>query len=220
MITLIIIAITSGISILTMNDQQMKNRFMFNAYAISHHREWWRFFTHGLLHANFQHLIFNMLSFYLFGNIVESAFCKGYSLNGVLQDPIFGMEKGILIYLLLYISALFFSSLYSYFKQRNDKYYNALGASGAVSAVIFASILISPLSKMGLMLLPIMFPAVIFGPVYLLIERYFVKRLNLNVGSDAHIFGAIYGFLFLLAMKPELWLDFFGQIRTALMYTH
>ncbi len=204
MITLIIIAITVGVSILTMNDLDLKNRFMFNAYAISHRREWWRFFSHGLLHANFPHLFFNMYSLYLFGTFVENTF---------KSDEFFGLAGGTAIYLFMYIGGLFFSSIYTYFKNKDNISYNALGASGAVSAVVFASILLSPLSEMGLMLVPVMIPAWIFGFIYLAASWFMARRNIGNIGHDAHFWGAVFGFILPIIFKHELLSEFVFQIK-------
>lgn len=209
MITLIIIAITCVVSVMTMQNPELKNRFMFNAYAISHHREWYRFLTHGVLHANFMHLFFNMYALYLFGTFVERAF---------QLDVLFGKINGSLIYILLYVGGLIVSSIYSYFKHRDNSSYNALGASGAVSAVVFASILLNPLSKMGLMFIPVMIPSWIFGTLFLVVSWFLARRGVGNIGHDAHFWGAVYGFLLPIAFKPELLQSFYLLIRTFFLY--
>jgi membrane associated rhomboid family serine protease len=207
MITLLIIAITVGVSLLAMQRNDIKSKYMFNAYAIAHHRQWWRFFSHGLLHGDYGHLIFNMLSLYLFGRDVEAAF-----------TALFGSAFGWLYYLVLYVSALFFSSLFSFFKHKDNSYYNALGASGAVSAIIFARILLDPISGMGLMLIPVMIPGWIFGLLYLAYSWYKSRQGNDNIGHDAHFWGAIYGFLLLIAFKPFLWSHFILKIQIFLHF--
>ena len=208
MITLIIIAITCGASLLSMENHDLQNRYMFNDYAISHNREWWRFFTHGLLHANFMHLFFNMYALYLFGTFVENSF---------KLDFLFGKINGELIYVLLYVGGLVVSSIYSYFKHKDNSYYNALGASGAVSAVIYSSILLNPLSKIYIMAI-IGMPAWIFGFLYLGISWYLARKNVGNIGHDAHFWGAVYGFLLPIAFKPELLSDFTLLIRSYFLY--
>ncbi len=209
MITLIIIVITCGVSLLTMENNDLKNRYMFNAYAISHYREWWRFLSHGLLHANFMHLLFNMYALYMFGTFVEKSF---------QLDFLFGKINGELVYLLLYVGGLVVSSIYSYFKHRDDSYYNALGASGAVSAIVFASILLSPLNKMGLVFIPIMIPGWIFGTLFLVVSWFLARRNVGNIGHDAHFWGAVYGFILPIAFKPELFHDFVTLIHAYFVY--
>src|SRR5438045_7794088 len=103
MLTLAIIVITCAVSFLTMQNQEIKQRYMFNAYAIKHNKEWWRFLSHGLLHANFAHLFFNMYALYLFGSFVERSF---------QLDFVFGKVNGMCIYLLLYVGGLVVSSIF------------------------------------------------------------------------------------------------------------
>ena len=211
MVTLAIILLTAGISIRAMNDPTLKNRFMFNAYAINHHKEWWRFFTGGVLHADYAHLMFNMLSLYFFGTVVEKQLCK---------PDFFGDGGGIFVYLLLYITAIPVSCFFTYFKQKDNKYYNALGASGAVSAIIFSSILIYPSMEISFFIIPIPLTGWLYGIIYLAASWFMARRNIGNIGHDAHFFGAVYGFLLPIAFKPDLWYEFIGHLRTSLMYTH
>jgi len=203
MITYIIIAITAFVSITSMENYVLKSKMMFNPYAISHHREWWRFFSNGLIHADWMHLIFNMLSLYMIGIYVESAYSS---------DDVYG-EKGKLFYVLLYVGGLVMSSLYSFEKNKNNIYYNALGASGAVSAVIFAFIVLEPTARLGLMFIPIPIPAYLFGLIYLGVEYYLGKRGQSNIGHDAHFWGAVFGVVFTILLKPSLFNDFILKIR-------
>jgi membrane associated rhomboid family serine protease len=184
MITLLIIAITVFISITTMENHTLKNKMMFNAYMINHRKEWWRFFSSGLIHADWMHLGFNMFSFYMFGRAVEDSFA--YLFDG----------KGAFFYLILYVGGIAMSSLYSYEKNKQNIYYNALGASGAVSAVIFAYIIIAPTTKLMFLFLPVPIPAYLFGIIYLGIEYYLGKKGNTNIGHDA-IFGVLSMVLYL-----------------------
>lgn len=202
MLTLIIIAITVIVSIIAMDNYSLKNKLMFNAYAIHRHREWYRFFSSGLIHADWLHLIFNMYSLYMFGGAVEHMYRSSYVFD----------EKGILFFVLLYVSALAMASFYSYEKHKNDSYYNALGASGAVSAVVFAYIVLAPTQKLMLFILPIPIPAYLFGLIFLGIEYYLGKRGQGNIGHDAHFWGAVYGAAFTVALKPSLLKSFIEQV--------
>jgi membrane associated rhomboid family serine protease len=207
MITLIILAITAGISFYAMNNDHIKNRYMFNAYAIAHHREWWRFFSHGVLHADFMHLLFNMISLYFFGTAVEKAF---------QSELFFGPQLGSLYYILLYVGALPVSCLFTFFREKNNRYYNALGASGAVSAAIYAAILLSPLSRISFFFFPM--PAWLFGLLYLVVSWYMARRNIGNIGHDAHFWGAVYGFLLPVALMPELLRMFIFQLEMFFRY--
>ena len=202
MITFIIIAITVFVSIISMDNPSLKNKLMFNAYMIHVRKEWYRFFSNGLIHADWMHLAFNMFSLYIFGGSVEAMY---------RNDDIFG-SKGILYFILLYVGGLAMSSIYSYEKHKNNVYYNALGASGAVSAVIFAFIILAPTQKLMLLILPIPIPAYLFGLIFLGIEYYLGKRGQSNIGHDAHFWGAIYGIAFTLILKPALLQSFIAQI--------
>lgn len=155
--------------------------------AISDRRQYYRFVTCGLIHADFFHLGFNMYSFYFFGRLVE------YQFVGMFGD------KGKLFYLLMYITALVVCLLPTYIKNRHNYNYKSLGASGAVSAVIFAFIFLNPLQKVGLLFLPpnFMIPGFIFGAVYIGISSYLDRKGGSNINHSAHIWGAIYGILFL-----------------------
>ena len=170
---------------------------------ISKRKEWWRFFSHGLIHADWMHLIFNMYALYIFGRGVEAMYSN---------DEIFG-AKGPLFFILLYVGGLLMSSLFSYEKNKENIYYNSLGASGAVSAVIFAYIILAPTSKLGFMFIPVPIPAYLFGLIMLGIEHYLSKRGNTGIAHDAHFWGAVYGAVLTIVLKPELFMDFINQIR-------
>lgn len=183
-ITLIIIIITSLVSFGGFGNQRLINDLIFYPPAITQQKQWYRFFTCGLIHADIGHLIFNMLALYLFGDVVEKYFIA-----------IFG-EKGKILYLALYILGLLFSILPTFSKHKNDYNYRSLGASGAVSAVIFASILFNPLVGIGLFFIPVYIAGFIFGILYLVLSSWFEKRGGGNINHSAHIYGALFGVVF------------------------
>ena len=186
-ITLTIIIATSAISFLGFSNRTLINNLIFYPPAITENKQWYRFFTCGLIHADWGHLLFNMYALYLFGAPVENAFIT-----------IFG-ENGKLFYFLMYASSLLACLLPTFSKHKNDSNYRSLGASGAVSAVVFAFILLFPLQKMGLIFIPVMIPGFIFGLLYLIASTVFEKRAKDNVNHSAHIWGGIYGIVFLTA---------------------
>lgn len=207
-VTLIIIIITCIISFTAFNNQKISNDLIFYPPAVSEQRQYYRFFTCGFIHANVPHLLFNMYSLWIFGEYVEIRFMS-----------IFG-ASGRWLYLLMYLSALFFCLLPTYLKNKDNHYYRSLGASGAVSAVIFAFIFLDPLQRMGLIFLPsnLMIPGFIFGTLYLIISSYFDKRGGGNINHSAHIWGALYGVAFLIIIglafvQINLAQNFWEQIR-------
>ncbi len=198
-VTVIIAIITSIVSVIAFRNQDIKDKLSFNAYKITHNNEYHRIFTHALIHADWMHLIINILVFVSFGNAVE----------GYFQD-IFP-EKYLLYYLTLYIGGIIFSSIYGLIKHKDDYYYNAVGASGAVSAVLFASILFNPLHEIQFyMIFPI--PGIIFGVIYLFYSYRMNKRGNDNIAHDAHMFGAIFGLIYPVLVKPALFIHFVQEL--------
>lgn len=193
MLTVIIIAITCIVSILCFNGTLNGNKLIFNAYQVWHRKEWYRMLTSGMIHSGWGHLFFNMLTLYFFGRVVEQYFSAAF--GGVLGTVLYGM---------LYVSALAISSLGDLVKYRNDWNYNALGASGAVSAILFASILFAPKMGIYIYLIPIPVPGYIFAPLYLLYCWYMAKRNMDNIGHTAHFWGAVYGILFPIICKPDV----------------
>jgi membrane associated rhomboid family serine protease len=185
-ITLIIIIITVLVSIGGFSNQKIINDLIFYPPAVSIRKQWYRFFACGLIHADFGHLLFNMLSLYFFGPEVEKAFAQ-----------IFG-EGGKWIYLILYVSSLLISLLPTYFKNKNNAQYRSLGASGAVSAVIFAGLMLAPGTEVFIFFIPIPIPGFIFAPLYVLISALLDRRGGDNINHSAHIWGGLYGILFVI----------------------
>lgn len=188
-ITLIIIIITVLVSITAFTNDKVYNDLIFDPPAVTYKKQWYRFLTCGLIHADYGHLFFNMYAFYMFGDSVEDSFVRVFH------------EKGKLLYLLLYVTSLFACLLPTYFKHKTNAQYRSLGASGAISAVIFAYIILNPLQKIGLIFLPPQWglPAFVFGLLYLIISSYLDKRGGGRINHSAHIFGALFGIAFLIA---------------------
>lgn len=193
-ITLIIVIITGIISFTAFNNQKIIDDLIFYPPAITKQNQWYRFFTCGLIHADITHLLFNMLSLYMFGEFVERSFAS----------PILFAEKGKLLYIVMYFLALFVCLIPTFIKHKNDYYYRSLGASGAVSAVIFAGILLNPTAKVGFFFIPPIIPGYIFGPLYLILSTWLEKRSQDNVNHSAHIWGALFGIIFVVAAAAIL----------------
>ena len=192
MIAYIIIASVAVISFTAFNRKELFYKLMFSPSEVSQKGQWYRFLSHVFIHASWEHLIFNMLTFFFFGVLVEEAFVYFFG------------NLGMFFFLLEFLLGGILSSIPSYFKHKNNYSYSAVGASGAVSAILFTSILINPLNKIYIFFIPIGIPAFIFGILYLVYSAYMSKRNIDNIGHDAHFWGAVFGIAFPLAIKFEL----------------
>lgn len=197
MLTLVIIVITVLVSITCFNNGQLFDKLSFSAYRVIKNNEWYRLITHGFVHADWVHLFVNMFTFYSFGSYIESLFKHlGY---------------GPWVFFLLYFGGMIAASLYDLYKYRNNRYYSSIGASGAVSAILFSFILFNPWDKIYLFaVLPI--PGIIFGPLYLLYCQYMAKRSSDNINHNAHFYGAVYGLLFPILLNPRFLTLFWEQL--------
>ena len=185
-VTLIIIILTAIVSFTSFSNQKTINDLIFYPPAITNKNQWYRFWSCALIHADIAHLAFNMFSLYMFGEMVEKAF-----------ETIFpGIGK--LLYIALYVISQFICLLPTYIKHKNDNGYRSLGASGAVSAVVFAGIFLYPTAKIGLFIIPPIIPGFIFGPLYLVISAMMAKKGGDNINHSAHIWGAIAGVVFVI----------------------
>ncbi len=185
-ITLAIVALTCVISFTAFSNEKVINDLIFYPPSISNNNQWYRFVSCGFIHADIMHLAFNMYSFYLFGDMVERAF-----------EAIFG-GAGKVLYLILYVAALAICLVPTYLQHKDNYHYRSLGASGAVSAVIFVGIFLNPTMGLGIFPLPFHIPGFIFGPLYLILSAYMAKKGHGNINHSAHIWGAIFGIVFLI----------------------
>lgn len=194
-ITIILILIISLISVYAFSQNGTMAQLQFNAYQIYHRKQYYRIISHSLVHANWEHLIVNMIVFYSFGTLVERYF-------GMYFGSI-----GTYYYLFLFFGSVVFSTLWSLIKQKNNPYYNAVGASGAVSAILFTAIFFDPWNPIYFFgILPI--PGIIFGGLYLYYSYYMSNKKMDNIGHDAHFLGAIFGFFLPVILRPSLLMGF------------
>lgn len=189
-ITLVIIIITTLTSFYAFNNARVMNDFMFLGHRVRNNKEYIRFISSGFIHADFQHLFFNMFSFYFFGSTTEWMF-----------ERIFPTAPNVL-FLLFYLSALAISEIPSFIKNKNNYQYASLGASGAVAAVIYANIFFDPFGMMSFYFIPM--PKFVFGIFYIMICIYMDRQRMDNVNHSAHLWGAVYGFFFPLLVQPNL----------------
>jgi membrane associated rhomboid family serine protease len=197
-ITLTIIIVTSIITLAGFKNGKVVDELIFWPPAISKKHQYYRFITCGLIHADYMHLIFNMLTLYFFGTIMEAHY------QGEL-----GLQK--YYYLALYIGALIVSNIPTYLKHRNDEDYRSLGASGAVSAVLFAFILLRPWQQIIVMIIPV--PAIIYGGLFLFYSAYMSRKGGDHVNHDAHFYGALFGILFTIAVRPDVINIFWNELK-------
>jgi len=203
MITLIIVIVTVVVSVAAMRRRELLYRFDLSPARLVHKREYYRIITHAFLHANYFHLGINMLVLYSFGTYVEQAFSELEREGVIFSAPVF--------YLLLYVGSIALASLSTVIRYRNDEHYSAVGASGAVSAVVFTYIFFEPLKKIYFyMVLPI--PGILFGILYLIYSSYMGRREGDNINHSAHFWGAVVGFLFPILLEPSLFLSFIDKL--------
>lgn len=181
-ITTTIIIITVLVSLGGFSNRKIMEDLIFYPPAVTKQHQWYRFFTCGLVHAGYVHLIFNMLVLYSFGDAVEGAFAQ-----------LFG-PAGKWIYFGMYVSALLVSLLPTYFRNQNNYNYRSLGASGAVSAVIFSGLMLQPTGEIYFYFIPMR--NFIFAPLYLLFSAFMDRRGGGNINHSAHLWGSVYGLAF------------------------
>ncbi|MBS0590816.1 MAG: rhomboid family intramembrane serine protease [Proteobacteria bacterium] len=192
--TLSIIAITCGISFLGFNNAQWINKLIFWPPAIRR-GEYYRFLSHALIHADGMHLLFNMMTLYFFGRILEGFY------EHVLGP--FGFA-------LFYAGGVVVAIVPSYFANKDNPGYRSLGASGGVSAVLFAFILLSPWSRIYVWFLPM--PAILYAVAYVAYSIYMERQGHDNINHSAHLWGAAYGVIFTLLAEPRVLPAFLEQI--------
>ncbi|MBP9186556.1 MAG: rhomboid family intramembrane serine protease [Bacteroidia bacterium] len=197
--TIYLIIITVIVSLVCFNNAKLNSDLIFNPYKVKHLNQWYRMVTSGFQHADYIHLFINMFVLFSFGQAVE----QYYSF-------VFGAYSKW-VFLLLYLSSIFAANVSTQYKYQNSSGYNALGASGAVSAVLFTSILFDPFNKIYLYGI-IGLPGILLGVAYLVYSFYMGKKQNDNVNHEAHLYGAIYGILFTIALKPSVINIFIHQV--------
>ena len=200
-LTIVIILVSIGLSWYAWQNPSLLDKWVFNPVRVSKYNEYYRFITSGFIHADVGHLIFNMFSLYFFGEAMEM-FLGGY----------FG-SNGTIYYLLLFLAGIVVSDIPTFLKHRNNSNYNSLGASGGVSALLFAFILLAPLQKVCLYF-AICVPGFIFGGIYMAYSFYESRQNRGRVNHDAHLYGALFGIVFMAFLLPESIPNFISQIAS------
>lgn len=181
----LILIFTVVTSIYAFNDHTLYGKFMLHPYSVYRKNKLYTLITSGMIHSDWMHLIFNMMTFFFFA----------FSLEAQIGSWRFG---------LIYFLSLILSDIPSVLKHKDDFWYNSLGASGAISGVLFSYILFYPLSKLYLFFIPIGIPAVLFGGLYLIYCVYASKQSRDNINHDAHFFGALTGIIITILIIPGI----------------
>jgi len=194
-----LILIIALISAFALKQVDIMVQLQFNPYKVIHRHQYYRIVTHAFVHVSWEHLIVNMIVLFSFGTAVEHYF----EIN-------FG-SIGTYYYLILFFGSIIFSSLLSLYKQKDNPYYNAVGASGAVSAILFTAIFFQPWESIYFFgIIPI--AGIFFGGLYLYYSYYMSTKKMDNIGHDAHFLGAIFGLFFPVMLRPELIKDFINAL--------
>lgn len=197
-VTLILIAVTCAVSFTCFENRRLLDSLLFWPPGVRK-GEYWRLVTHGFVHADGQHLLFNMITLFFFGRAVETFFVSYIGLAG---------------FALFYLGGIVVAMLPSWWAHQNNPQYRSLGASGAVSAVLFAYIFMAPWSTIYVFIIPV--PAIVFAALYIGYSYYAFENKLDSINHSAHLWGAAYGIVFALIMEPGLWQHFIGNLLAPL----
>ncbi len=195
-VNLLLIAITVLVSWMAFKNRALADRLILWPPAVDRNRQYDRLITYGFIHADLAHLAFNMITLFFFG--------------GQIERVMLGLTGSYLTYPAFYLGALLVSILPSYLKNQKNPNYLSLGASGAVSAVLFAFILLSPWSIIFVFFIPA--PAIIYAAFYVGYSIWMDRRGGDRINHSAHLAGAAFGVLFMLAMRPEIFQHFLVEL--------
>ena len=205
-ITLIILLVTVLISYQAFSNMEVFHKLSHRPVLEERSGQYYRLLTSGFIHANWPHLLINMFVFWQFGEIVERYYIQ-----------LFGELPGRLAYISLYIVTIVAANVPTYFKHRQNPLFSSVGASGAVSGVVFAFILFDPWAMLGLFFI-IPCPAILAGILFLAYSQYASRRMDDRIDHVAHFYGAVFGFLFTLALKWQLFPYFLQEVVNGLPF--
>ncbi|WP_148253462.1 rhomboid family intramembrane serine protease [Aidingimonas lacisalsi] len=197
-VTFSIIAITVAVSLMAWRSKSLLDALIYWPPGVSR-GQWWRLLSHGFIHADGAHLLFNMITLYFFGTVMEQVLTSRIGLFG---------------FVLFYLTGILVAILPSHIRHRGDPRYRSLGASGAVAAMLFAYILLQPWSMLFVFFLPV--PAILFAVVYVAYSFWADRRGGGNINHSAHLWGGAWGVAFMLWLEPRLWQRFLGEVLAPL----
>ncbi|MDR5862639.1 rhomboid family intramembrane serine protease [Halomonas campisalis] len=192
--TLALVAVTTAVSLLAWRWPRLFDALIYWPPGVAR-GQWWRLLGHGFIHSNGTHLLFNMITLYFFGTVMEL----------VLTPRI-----GPLGFVLFYLSGLLVAILPTHLRQRRNPRFRSLGASGAVSAMLFAYILLRPWSLLFVFFIPV--PAILFAAAYIVYSFRAQRHGGDNVNHSAHLWGGAWGVAFMFWLEPALALRFFHEL--------
>lgn len=219
MVTTTFLVIILAFSVYCFYDRTVMYKYLFHPYSIKRNNEHYRFLTHAFIHGDTMHLFFNAFALYMFGYAVENVYYVDMFLNDPYnpteEDRIHANKLAKLAYIGLFTGGIYAASITEYFKNRNNPSYSSLGASGAIEAIIFSFIMMQPFQTLYLFVLPM--PAWLLGVVFLAGSYYLSKRKTGDpeadrVGHEAHFWGAIFGVIYTIALKPTLVSELFAKV--------
>jgi membrane associated rhomboid family serine protease len=199
-VTYFFLAVTAITSYMAFSDEPLTRKLIMNPYAVARKKEYYRFISSGFIHSGYVHLIFNMVTFFSFAQWLESYFVM-----------VHGTLLGSLYMIGIYLIGIIVSDIPTYLQYKNLPHYNSLGASGGVAAVLFAVILYEPLNPISVFL-TIKLPGFIIGAVYVIYSYFYSKGSEDNINHSAHLYGALFGFVFAIAIEPFALMLFFQKI--------
>ncbi len=206
MITYTFLAIIVVFSLYCFNSKDAMHKYMFHPYSIFHYKEHYRFLTHAFIHGDMMHLAFNCLTLYSIG----------LSLEEVYFPELFGDKLGKIYYVILFTGGIYAASITEYYRNKNNESYSSLGASGAISSVIFCWIIVAPKGELAFFFLPSMsgwiIGLILLGVSFYLIRRKKTTDYNDNISHESHFWGAIFGLVFILIVKPSAYASFIRVI--------
>jgi membrane associated rhomboid family serine protease len=214
MITYTLLAVIVIFSLYCFNDKKAMNKYMFHPYSIYHYKEHYRFLTHAFIHGDLMHLAFNCLTLYSIGLSLEENIFPYLFMDTETHEP--NIKLGKILYLVLFTGGIYAASVTEYFRNKNNESYSSLGASGAISSVIFCWIILAPKGKLGFFFLPPM-QGWLIGLILLVVSFYLIRRKKTssytdNISHESHFWGAIFGLVFILVVKPSAYKQFFTVI--------
>ncbi|NQY11249.1 MAG: rhomboid family intramembrane serine protease [Flavobacteriales bacterium] len=196
--TIPIVVATCIVSIMAFKNREIFNKSMFVPHKILNDKEWYRLVSHGLIHADWMHLGFNMFALFMFGKAVEHHFGRSFG------------SQGTFYFILLYIGGIAFASLRTLQKEKDNYMYSSVGASGAVSAVVMTSVLFEPWQNIYIYFIEV--PGIIGAAGFIAYSVYMGKKNVDNINHDAHLWGALFGITFPIILDYTILTDFFNKL--------